>query len=410
LFFLILGSKEDVQDNVSARLNKTALVGYRIAGLSGLAEAAFDMVKEYIQQYVTFGEGEADESFFYRAVKIAERKFGPVIRKEQRLIIDTNTCKRSHDVTVQNLAQYMALMKIQREDKKQWFTQSCRTIKPTMRFTTTEESTETVELNGISQHFINNHSKVTLPLTRKQQNMLQKADTYKASILLHSSLAFLKSDLYVNSSLKKASSILDTSFLQPLINDGYLVAVPNGVICQKSKVTIYIKMVPPDDDESREIFSGLLASFHDKRLTYDTYMDSCKTISLHTKGEIVEGVLEILRLEHYQRLNINLSSLPQRIEDEHQDEDRGKTIIFNLSVWTLIGVFIITDHSSFISVQENESMNSEDVNAESYDNCSNDQQQEERNLEYNETSNISSVDSLPESMFESFVDNFIDKT
>jgi hypothetical protein len=48
------------------------------------------------------------------------------------------------------------------------------------------------------------------------------------------------------------------------------------------------------------------------------------------------------------RLNINLSSLLQQIEDE----DWGKTII---------------------SVQENESMDSEDVNARSNDNCPNDQ-------------------------------------
>jgi hypothetical protein len=29
------------------------------------------MVKEYIRQYVTFGEGEADKKFLHRAVKIA---------------------------------------------------------------------------------------------------------------------------------------------------------------------------------------------------------------------------------------------------------------------------------------------------------------------------------------------------
>ncbi len=100
------------------------------------------MVKEYIRQYVTFGVGEADKNFLHRAVKIAELKYGPVIRKEERLTIDTNTYKQSHDVAVQNLAQYMALMKIQK-DKKQWFGQFGRTIQPTKRW---------------EEHFINNNS------------------------------------------------------------------------------------------------------------------------------------------------------------------------------------------------------------------------------------------------------------
>ncbi len=104
--------------------------------------------------------------------------------------------------------------------------------------------------------------------------MLRKSDSYKASILSHSSLVFLKSNLYVNSSLKKASSILETSFLQPLVIDRYLVAVLNSVIYRKSNVTIYVKMVPLYDNESKGVFSGLLASFHDERLTYDTYMAS----------------------------------------------------------------------------------------------------------------------------------------
>ena len=97
-------------------MNKSALVCYRISGLCAIVEAAFDMVTEYIKEYVTFGTGVAGETFFYRAVKIAERKYDLVIRKEQCLIIDTNVCKRAHDVTAQNLAQYMALMKVNDED------------------------------------------------------------------------------------------------------------------------------------------------------------------------------------------------------------------------------------------------------------------------------------------------------
>ena len=83
-----------------------------------LVEAAFDMVTEYVNEYVIFGTDEAEETFFYRAVKITKPKYDLLIRKEQCLIIDTNIRTRAHDVTVQNLAQYMALIKINNEDRK----------------------------------------------------------------------------------------------------------------------------------------------------------------------------------------------------------------------------------------------------------------------------------------------------
>ncbi len=74
------------------------------------------MVALYVDQYVTFGEGEANEAFFHRSSKIAAQKYGSILREEERFIIGTDICKRPHDVTVQNLAQYMALMKIHTED------------------------------------------------------------------------------------------------------------------------------------------------------------------------------------------------------------------------------------------------------------------------------------------------------
>ncbi len=91
---------------------------YRITGLCALIEAAFKIAIEYAEEYVTFGTGDADDGFFSRASNIAERKYGPVLRQEERLVIDTDVCKTVHDVTAQNLAQYMALMKIHDGDKK----------------------------------------------------------------------------------------------------------------------------------------------------------------------------------------------------------------------------------------------------------------------------------------------------
>ncbi|CAF3290441.1 unnamed protein product [Rotaria sp. Silwood2] len=319
--FRVAGSQEGVKDNVSARLNKTALVCYRLTGLCALVEAAFDMVAEYVEEYVTFGAGEADEVFFHRATKIAERKYGPIIRKEQRLMVDANICKRAHDVTVQNLAQYMTLMKIQEEDKKNWFTQAGRTMKAMMRFITPEDSTELAESKNTNEVLVNNGHKIGWPLTRKQENMLRKADIYKVSILLHPSLVFIKSSLYANSSLKKTTSILETSFIKPLVTDGYLVAISNGLVYQKTKATVYIKMVPTADEESKETFSTRLASFRDARLNYDTYLASCSNISFYSAGVISEKVFEILRLERYRSLNIDISSLVQRVSHETQNEN-----------------------------------------------------------------------------------------
>ena len=285
-----LGSKDNVQENIAARLNKTALVCYRITGLCGLAEAAFSMVADYLEEYVTFGQGLADQVFFSRVAKIADHRYGPVIRKEHRLLIDTSICKRGHAVTVRNLAQYVALMKTYDDDKRNWFSQSCRMMKVSMRSLAVRDHFETATRAITDQNSVP-YEHISLPLTRKQENMLLKVNRYKVSILLHPSLIFLNSNLYVNASLKKASSLLEKHFLRALVADGYLLAITNGLICRKSKGIVYVKMVPSDDQESRDSFTEFLAKFSDERLTFESYMTSCQAIALHTSGVISKEVL-----------------------------------------------------------------------------------------------------------------------
>ncbi|CAF3396062.1 unnamed protein product [Rotaria socialis] len=323
--FRVAGSQEGVQDNVSARLNKCALACYRIAGLCALVEAAFDIAAEYVEEYVTFGTSTTDETFFHRASKVAERKYGQIIRKEQRLVIDTDMCKRAHDVTVQNLAQYMALMKIQNEDKSNWLMQNARTIKGRMRYITPADNIEVVQHKNASAMFVNNENTLHLALTRKQKNMLTKINHYKVSILLHPSLVFIKSSLYTNSSLKKASSILEASFLKPLVDDGCLVAIYNGFICRKSKVPVYVKMVPCADEESKEAFSVRLTSFHDQRLNMSTYLAACKNIAFHSSGVISQEVIELLQLEHYQSFKVDFLSLTRRISRDNGNDNLSHT-------------------------------------------------------------------------------------
>ncbi|CAF2669967.1 unnamed protein product [Rotaria sp. Silwood2] len=311
-------SEPDTKDNVSARLNKTALGAYRIAGLCALAEAAFDLVPVFINNYVTFGNGKADQTFFRRATEIATARYGSILRKEENFIITTEICKRAQSVTVQNLAQYMSLMKILPEDKKNWIGTSGRFMKPVMINNTRDENCESAESIDTFSRSINISRQTTLPLTRKQENMIKNSNKYKTWILLHNSLIFIKSNLYTNSFLKKASSILESNFLIPLVNDGYLLSVPNGLICTKSKSTVYVKIIPSDDDDSREKFCELLSKINNERLNYNTYMESCKNISLNTVGVVSQDFMKILQQERYQRLNIDFTYLLRRNNSENQ--------------------------------------------------------------------------------------------
>jgi hypothetical protein len=146
--------------------------------------------------------------------------------------------------------------------------------------------------------------------------------------------------------------VIGPSFLQPLVSHGFLLAIPDGLICRKSKATIYIKTVPAADEVSIEVFSQRLASFHDERLTYHTYMASCQTVSLHTVGVISDEVLAILRSERYQRLNVDLSSISQHAEKEHRRETRGMVNISScLDFGTQFVCHIIDNTSSIFTIE-----------------------------------------------------------
>lgn len=285
------------------------------------------MVGDYINEYVSFGRGEADELFFNRACKIVFAKYGSVIRKEKRYTISTEICRRAHDVTVRNLAQYMALMKIKPEDKLNWFGPSSRMMKSILRSSIFDKYRQHGQAANVEENAVANGTNASLPLTRKQRNMLRKTNFYKASILLHPSLIFLKSGLYINSSLKKASSLMDSNFLQELVAEEYLIAIPKGVICRKSKPTLYIKVLPLPDNDSKDEFIKRLATFNDVRLNYNSYMESCNMVSFDTMGFISGEIRKILLLERYQCLNVDYASVFQRVEVQLDDQDMGKCLI-----------------------------------------------------------------------------------
>ncbi|CAF4537378.1 unnamed protein product [Rotaria socialis] len=251
----------------------------------------------------------------------------------------------------------MALMKIQEEDKNNWFIQSGRQMKSTMRVQVPEEKTQVVKSIDSNAVFVRNQNNIDCALTRKQKNMLKKINSYKASILLHPSLIFIKSSLYANSSLKKTSSILETSFLKSLVSDGYLIAIPGGLVCRKIKATVYAKMILLSDNESKEAFSARLASFHDERLTLNSYLTSCSSNSLDSAGLIDPDVIEILQLERYQSLKIDFSSITQRAVDVTNHNDLSRTCSTstqeNVSIDSEIN-FLSNEDDSLISQLEHE--------------------------------------------------------
>jgi hypothetical protein len=130
--------------------------------------------------------------------------------------------------------------------------------------------------------------------------------------------------------LKKASSLLDKSFLQQLVNDGYLLVIPNGLISKKSKSPIYIKVIPSNDDDSKDKLIKLLASINDVRLNYDTYMAACKCVWLDTKGVVSQEVIETLQEERYQRLNIDYTSIFQNNRNGNEGQTSSKMFNFDL--------------------------------------------------------------------------------
>lgn len=313
-----------MEDNVAARLNKMALVSYRIAGLCGLVEVAFNLACAYISYYTTFGDGQADEAFFHRAEKIVDMKYGPIIRKEQNFVIHSEICYRAQNVVAQNLAQYMILMKLTADDRKNWNGSWGRNIRPVMKPLTTNEDVELAESMNVFKNLSDTSNETNLPLTKKQEKMLKKTNEYKKYILLHNSLIFHKSCLYVVNFLKKASLILEAKFLQPLVNDRYLLAIANGLICSKSKATIYIKIIPTNDNDSKDKLIKLLADIHHEDLNYNTYMASCKSAWLATRGVLSQEVIEALQQEHYQRLNIDFTSLFQHNQSGNRNGSNSK--------------------------------------------------------------------------------------
>lgn len=108
-----------------------------------------------------------------------------------------------------------------------------------------------------------------------------KLSQLKVKILLHQSLVFFKSGLYVDREVKNASSILD-SLLGELVEDGYLIEVKKGIVGKYKKPNVFVKG-EPNENHSIPEFIHRLCKFRDHRLTYDNYIMTCKKINLHAK-------------------------------------------------------------------------------------------------------------------------------
>ncbi|CAF3339696.1 unnamed protein product [Rotaria socialis] len=120
-------------------------------------------------------------------------------------------------------------------------------------------------------------------------------------------------------------------------------------------------MILCNDNESTEVFINRLASFQDEMLNYNTYLASCSNVSFHSAGVISEEVLDILRLERYQILNIDISSVFYR--------------------HVLANPHVASSRTCSISAQETDPSCSQSITS-SDDDHTNDPEQHEGNVEH----------------------------
>ena len=73
-----------------------------------------------------------------------------------------------------------------------------------------------------------------------------------------------------------------------------LLGIEKGIIDKWNKPMVYIKIVP-GEKTSREDLDRMLASYGDKRLTIDTYLDKCKMIQMEGSGKVSEAVFGSFR-------------------------------------------------------------------------------------------------------------------
>lgn len=278
---------------MAARLAKSSQVLYHISGFISLLESAYKIVQEYLLNYGTFQNGVINDEMIQEFTEIAKTLYDTDDNSAYKynIIVNEQCARRAYDITMGNIEQYKLLMHITDDDAVHWTLNKCSRTKSTSNDTSGTGGTLPVSTTVTS-----------IPL-----KLQQKANRLKAKILLHSSLLFIKSGLYVDRELKNASSALDV-LLKELVEEHFLLEIKPGIIGKFNKPSVFIKTIPATPDAIPE-FVHRLSNFNDGLLSYDTYITNCKNIDLHAKGSVSRNVFIILEQAQYRELNLDYSSL-----------------------------------------------------------------------------------------------------
>lgn len=281
---------------------KTSQLIYRLAGFVCLLEHATIIADAYLTDFGSFGGGQPNQIVVDRIRAIVEKKYGHLldINTNQHLVVEHAMASRAKDVALANFEQYKLLLSVEKEDGRNW------NVMPGRQMKSASPSISTVSQ---ALHAGQQVDQATLEKpARRVMNLLNKTKYLKMKILLHDSIIFVKSGLYVNWELKAASLILDSVLLPELVTEGLLVGIDEGIDGKWNKPTVYIKIVP-GGEISRDDLRRILASYGDERLTIDTYLDKCKTIEIEAFGKVMNTVFEVFDRCEYRAMEFDLTVL-----------------------------------------------------------------------------------------------------
>ena len=205
---------------------------YRFAGLVCLLEHAFKISDYYLASHASFGTSQPCQDTFNRLQSIVDREYGDVLSSTtcQHLLVDISVANRAKEITFANLEQYKLLLFLDKDDGRNW------NVFPggLMRYTSMPASA----IDRSHLHHQGSSPSAVEKSSRRQVNLIKKANPLKVNVLLHNSIIFLKSGLYIDRKLKNASSILDKTLLPELVAEGLLLSTERGIVGTWNKPTV----------------------------------------------------------------------------------------------------------------------------------------------------------------------------
>lgn len=300
-----IGNQERNNDHLASRLSKSSNVLYRLSGFIAILEAAFMIAQDYLLNHHSFVDGVMTKPMFGELLVTANKLYGgsAASTSQYTITVSKECAQRAYDITIANIEQYKLLMNLTTDDVANW------------------------SIHKYSWGRIGSKVKNTsiglphaLPVVPHAPEPKTKTNQLKVKILIHDSLIFIKSGLYVDRELKNASKILDNILLHELVEEGLLHRIKPGIIGKYNKPPLFIKALPVSEDEV-PAFVRRLSEFGDNRLSFESYMAKCTKIVVHAKGIVTPSVFAIINRAEYQALNLDYSCLNELKCDEGESDN-----------------------------------------------------------------------------------------